>query len=33
MDQQLFDFQTLRAVPDGAGEGDAWLDAEVHPPQ
>jgi tRNA 2-thiocytidine biosynthesis protein TtcA len=33
MDQRLFDFQTLSAAPDGAGEGDAWLDAEVHPPQ
>ncbi len=33
MDQRLFDFQTLRSAPDNSGEGDAWLDAEAHPPQ
>lgn len=33
MDQRLFDFQALRTSPDSTGEGDAWLDAEAHPPQ
>jgi tRNA 2-thiocytidine biosynthesis protein TtcA len=33
MDQRLFDFQTLRTALDSTGEGDAWLDAEAHPPQ
>ena len=33
MDQRLFDFQTLRTAPESNGEGDVWLDAEVHPPQ
>jgi tRNA 2-thiocytidine biosynthesis protein TtcA len=33
MDQRLFDFQTLRTGQDSTGEGDAWLDAEAHPPQ
>ena len=29
MDQRLFDFHTLRALPGDASEGDAWLDAEL----
>jgi len=33
MDQHLFDFQTLRTALDSTGEGDAWLDADAHPPQ
>lgn len=33
MDQRLFDFQHLHASADGAGERDAWLDADSPDPE